>query len=516
MKNLLKTLAFFLVINGAFTSCSSDDSPTGPNTNTPQVSIESAKGKYSTTQNTMGLFEISLHAAELDFKLNFISDQVADADLLEAKLKSENYAVSQDVALYTLRNDSYWTKDNVNTTIASGQLAVSRVGEIYTIVGTLTDSQNVSYSINFSGVIDIEPEYEVVYTNQNGWYWGDNEYDHPNVAEYMTYFSQGQTDNYGELEGDGYYLSLSFYNTMAPKAWEAKIPNQTYTASTDYAIGTFNIASQEDINNGAPYYAFASFQHNDSAAGIEKEVFITGGTIKVMDQGDDQEVRFNIELQDGSRHVGKYVGYVRQGDEYTVSTLVDDKQVGPLNYGYIEYKGQSPIAGKDNNRWNIYLLSQNVTTYPQYYWLTEGTGQYLRVTIYTENGVTTDVPAGTYPLGVEVAGNAGSGGGFEVGLDYGTWFYEMNADNYSNYAPIKTGTVTIAKNAEVYTVTVQGVDDRQNAITASYSGELAFINNSNKPAAAVQGKKVNSKKATNKPQKYNWKKNLKVSKSVKK
>ncbi len=515
MKNLLKSLALFVVISASFVSCSNDDSSNGPQNDIPEITIESAKGVYSTTENNTGLFKIVLNAPNVNFDLHFISNPVAESDLLEAELKAENYIVSQEATLYTINTDSYWTKDNVQSTITSGQLTVNRNGEMYTITGTVSDAQNVSYTINFNGLIDIEPVYEVHYTKQNGWYWGDNEYDYPDVGEYMTLFSQGDTNNYGELIGDGYYLSLSFFNTMAPKAWEAKVPNQTYTPSTEYEVGTFRIASQQEIEDGAPYYAFAAFQHNDSEAGIEIEDFITGGSVKVMDNGDGQEIRFNIELHDGSRHIGKYVGNVRQGDEYTVSSLVANRQVGQLDYGYIEYKGQSPIDGKDNNRWNVYLFNENVIAYPEYYWATEGTGDYMRVTFYTENGVTADIPTGIYPLGVEIAGNAGSGGGFEVGLDYGTWFYELYTDNINNYAPIKTGTVVIAKEAGVYTITVDGVDDRQNTITASYSGQLSFVNNANKAAAPAKIKGAKTKKSLKTNHLHAWKKNVRVAQEKK-
>lgn len=513
MKNLLRSLALFVLVTPTIISCSDDDNSASNPGNNTDITIETAKGTYSTTENNKGLFNISLNAADVDFEIAFISDPVADEDLLDAELKSENYVVSAETQMYSITLDSYLTKNSTQSNIISGNLNVILTGEIYSLTGVLTDAENKTYKISYNGPIDIEPIYDVEYEKQNGWYWGDNEYDHPNVAEYMTYFSQGETNNYGELTGDGYYLSLSFFNNMAPKAWEAKVPNQTYTPSTDFEVGTFHIASQQEIDNGAPIYAFASFQHNDSNAGIELEDYITGGTVKVMENDEDQEIRFNIELRDGSRHIGKYVGNVRQGDEYTVSSLVADREVGQLDYGFIEYKGQSPIAGKDNNRWNVYLFNQGVTAYPEYYWSTEGTGDYMRLTIYTESGQTTEIPSGTYPLGVEIAGNAGSGGGFEVGLDYGTWFYAMNADNITNYAPIKTGTVTFAENDGLYTISVVGVDDRENAITANYSGELTFVNNANKPAASAKAK---SKKAVGTNKLHSYKKNLKTLQSIKK
>ncbi|MNJ94914.1 hypothetical protein D3C87_126180 [compost metagenome] len=505
MKKLIGILGIFIFVNGAFISCSDDDSPNEPGITTP---IESAEGTYLGTENNTGKFKILLHAAEGDFQLNFVSDPITNDNLLEAELKSTKYTVSQVATLYSITTDSHLAKGNAQSKIVSGELTVNRSEETYAIKGTLTDEQNISYKVDFKVLIDIEPVYDIQYDKQNGWYWGDQEYDHPNIAEYMAYFAQGETDKYGELVGDGYYISLSFYNDMAPKAWEAKIPNQTYIASSEYKVGSFRIATQQDIEDGAPYYAFASFKHNNSKEGIAKEVFITDGSVKVMDKKDDQEVRFNFELQDGSRHVGKYTGKVRQGDEYTVTTLTTDRQVGQLDHGYIEYKGKSPIAGKENNRWDIYILNQNVTTYPEYYWASEGTGDFMRITLYTPTEVTTEISAGTYPIGEENAGNAGLGAGSEIGLEFGTWFFEMKNDDFTNYAPIKTGSVIVAKNNEVYTITLEGMDDRQNMIKANYSGELTFINSASSDATSSKVKKAQGKENM-----YNWKKNSKATKA---
>lgn len=507
MKKLFGILGIFILVNGALVSCNDDDSSNGPGVATP---IESAKGTYQGTENSTGKFKILLHAAEQDFELHFISDAVADRDLLEVELKSTKYMVSQAAGLYSITTDSYIAKESAQPKIVSGELTVGRSGEIYTITGTLTDEEGISYTVDFKGPIDIEPVYDIQYEKQNGWYWGDQEYDHPGIAEYMAYFAQGETDQYGELAGDGYYISLSFYNDMAPKAWEAKVPNQTYRASSEYKVGSFRIATNEDIEDGAPYYAFASFKHNNSQEGIAKEVFITDGSIKVMDNADGQEVRFNFDLQDGSRHVGKYIGKVRQGDEYTVTSLKADRQVGQLDYGYIEYKGKSPIAGKENNRWDLYVLNQNVTIYPEYYWASEGTGDFMRISLYTPTDATTEIPNGTYPIGEEIPGNAGLGGGSEVGLEFGTWFFEMKNDGFLNYAPIKTGNVVFAKNNGVYTIAVEGMDDRQNTIKADYSGALTFINSASETARSSKAKKASGKDGL-----YNWKKNAKVAKVFK-
>ena len=485
------------------------------------VAIVSAEGVY-TSVDSNGLFNIGLNSETIDFNIHFISDIVADNDLLNAELKAGTYTIANTGDKFTITTDSYLINYGDESPIipkeliVSGELIVEYAGDIYTIAGTIRDAKNNVYIISYSGLIDIEPDYDVVFEKQNGWYWGDDDWYHPGIAEYMTNFVKGKTNTWGELDGDGYYVAFSIYHDMAPKAWEAQIPNQTYTASTNVEVGTFNVATQEYIEDEDIIYRFAYLRHIDSEAGIEEELFITGGTVDVMEHEDGQEVRFNLEVQGGTRLIGKYVGYVRQGDEYTVTTLVDDLEVETLNHGSIEYNGKTPMYGLENNRWHIYLGSENVTIISSKYgsWA-EGTGDYLRISIYTALEDTEDIPEGTYPIGEELPGNAGIGQGYEAGLDFGTWFFELKNDDFSNYAPIKTGDVVVSKTDDIYTITLTGKDDRQNIITATYTGALDFVDTTTMGATATDLKENKSNRDNEKKSLYEWKKASRAQKFMK-
>lgn len=477
MKKLSLLVSFILLTNLGLTSCSSDDNKSS---NTTPVTVDQSKGTYLGKEDSMGKFDIVLQTNKGDFHLNFISDQVEDKDLLDAPLKPTTYVVSEGSTLYTITTKSVLKNGESQSKLVEGSLVVSKSSDTYTFKGILKDELGVSYEINYTQAIDIEPIYDITYEIQNGWYWGDNIFDHPNIAEYMTYFTQGQANEYGELAGDGYYISLSFFDEMAPKAWEAKIPNKTYKASTIFETGSFKVGSREAIEGGDFDYSFASFQHNDKAAGIAEELYILDGSIKVIETNNGQEVRFNLLLENGTRHLGKYSGKVRQGDQYTRTTLRADKEVGALTQGFLEYKGKTPISGKENNRWNIYLYAETLTPHPGEYFWAEGSGESMRVTLYTDVTATTDIPLGEFPIGDENAGNAGLGGGSEPGLDWGTWYFELKNGDTTNFAPTTTGTVTIAKAGENYTISVNAIDDRDNKLTASYSGALTFVNNASR------------------------------------
>ncbi|WP_430612635.1 hypothetical protein [Flavobacterium sp. JP2137] len=514
---MIGLLGLLVLTNGVFSSCSSDDSsPKVEEEQQTEIAIKNAKGTYLGTEAAKGKFAIQLKSDDTDFELSLISDLIADKDLLEAELKSTKYSVSESGDLYTIANTSYLKKGDAQLKITKGDLDVSQTDGKYSIKGLLTDEQNIVYQINYNGLIDIEPIYETVYEIQNGWFWGDDMYDYPNVGEYMSFFTQGDYDKYGELkeDGDGYHILLSFFDVMAPKQWEGniKIPNKMYRASTKNEIGTFHVGSKEEIESGAPTFSFAKYLHNNTKEGVKQEMFIMDGAILTMDNEKGQEVRFNLELQDGSRHLGKYVGKVRQGDEYTISTLKSDKTVGTLDYGYLEYKGKSPVAGKENNRWEVYLFNENLTTMPEYYWYTEGSGEYMRLSIYTALDATTDIPVGVYPIGEEKVGTASTGGGTEVGLDFGTWYYQLQNDDFIHAAPTRSGTVTVAKVGDNYSIKVNVVDDRENKITATYNGALSFQNGERRNAAKKPNTATKNKWTSGKGKIYSKAKNNKLNK----
>ncbi|MTG99299.1 MULTISPECIES: hypothetical protein [Myroides] len=504
MKKLI-FMASCLCLGSMTTSCSSDDS--SPQVPTEEdkslnLTIENSKGTYLKTDKEAGVFNIVLDAKDTSVNLNLISNKVEEKDLLDARLTSQKYLVSDSQSLYSLTQESSITHKNEKLTILSGELDIKNNDQSYSIEGYLVDNNKQTYTIKYNSDIDIEPVYQVNYDFQNGWYWGDNPFDNPGIGEYLSFFSFGEKDKYGDLEGDGHAITITFFDEMASKAWEAKIPNKTFKSSSEFEKGTFKVISKkelEELKEGEQIYNVATLQVNNKAENIKAELYIIDGSIKVLDKNGKQEVRFNVELEDGTRHIGKYSGNVRQGDEFTVTTLKSDKQVEQLDFGYLEYKGKSPITGKELNRWNIFLFNNKLKTYPENYWQIEGSGDYLRLTMYTDVSMTTDIPTGEFTIGEEEVGFIGKGGGSEPGLDWGTWYYNVLNGDMNQYAPLKTGKVKVSKNNDTYTITIDAIDDRENKITASYSSKLQFVDHDiNKNRSLGLSNKAMNDKAKNK------------------
>lgn len=484
MKNLFYFFCSVAVCIMGLTYCNGDPDPDpGPDPDpdpTPKEFTALVSGAFIGNKNDKGIFDLVVdveskdnNGRQFEIFLTLLSDMIADDDILDAALAAQKFVISSSEDIYTIKHDGYIMENNTKIALGEGAIDVSLSGGNYTMKFNITDGNDDTYEFEYVGMIDFEPQYEALYDTQNGWYWGDNTWDYPGIGQYMSTFYVGELVDY-EIY-DGHYIALSFYDEMAPKAWEAQIPNKTYVASEGYEVGTFRIATEEirekDRWRMAAYAYYASGTDGD----VTKQ-FITGGKIKVLAKGEDQEVRFNILVEDGTRHVGKYTGYVRQGDEYTVTTLRDDVEIGQLDFGYLDYEGPSPMAGKDNNRWNIRLYNSGLTVDPSYYWGVGGVGEFVRIGIYTDHSSTTDIPVGEYPIGDEIIGNAGIGEGM-VGLDWGTWYFNLHEDT-EDAAPAKTGTITVSKTGDTYTVNIDVVDDRENHITGNYTGPLEFYDSS--------------------------------------
>lgn len=326
----------------------------------------------------------------------------------------------------------------------------------------------------YDGNIDIEPVYTVVFETQNGWYWGDSEWDFPGIGQYMSCFYKGETDAQGLVEGE--YIGFDFYADMPEKAWEAKIPSGVYTTSTEYAKGVILVGTEDDrLNNRNMIYGFAHYE--TKIDGVDSIRFVTDGMCIVDREDDEYTMKFNFLCEDGVRVVGKYVGPVRQGDEYTRSTVSGDVEMKNLSYGYVEYAGPSPMANiKGVNRWNIRLYDETVRVDPDYYWgiYNDSYGEYIVLQTYTDGHYTEFIPEGRYIISEEEVPfhvNQGQGG---WGFNFGTWYNNFKDGSNIAEAPAISGEVNVSREGENYLIELDIVDDRGYHITASYNGPLTY------------------------------------------
>lgn len=463
-----------------------------------KIAEESIVATYMGVENECGLFAFEFLTEEGDagLHLELYSDSVAGKDLLDANLAAGWYKVGEDAKPFAIKASKeegeglagsyYFTKDAegviTKRALSGGQVFVSVSDDgdaaIVSKVAVEGDTSGL-VAFDYNGKIDIEPVYNTVFDTQVGWYWGDDEYEYPNIGQYMVTLYAGKYNSEGIV--DGMSVSLSYYAEMAEKAWEAKIPEGRYVGSTEYGKGVILVATPEQIEEN-PWSIYGYAMRTEAANGEKVNTFAVeiDSKVKQLDNG-EYVLKFNMLLNTGERYVAKYAGKIKQGDEFTRSKLTGDVAMEP-GYGYVEYVGKSYI--RDGvNRWNIRLFADELVVHPEEYWGVElkGSGDYIIIEVFTDSHYTTEIPDGKYVISTEESPyhvGMGTGG---WGFNMGTWYYSINGGKEDKEAPAKSGELVLKKSGEAYELTYSFVDDRGYKIAGSYNGALTYYT---EPAAS--------------------------------
>ncbi|MBR6721450.1 MAG: BACON domain-containing protein [Alistipes sp.] len=327
-----------------------------------------------------------------------------------------------------------------------------------------------------------ETQYDVDITVPylNGTYYGS--YGGSNGYNYYIYLSEmGLVGEDSLKEGDGHCYRLDLYSSVMATDDPAILPQGVYTVdlSDSGAAGTCGITYSFHIN-------IVNGEISGSMDGLES------GTITVT----ENRVEAILELYSGQVHRVVYEGsleldYEEGGVSYdSVSTLVGDLS---LNYesDYIVAETYGDEEGIGCNWWYVYL-------YESVNWDTQEisghgfnielfvdpaaediTGTYVALT--DEN---IDNPAGTFIPG------AYDIDGYSI-YPYYSWYI---TGDYSSFAPIMDGTITITADADgVYTFTFDCVDDAGNAITGQTWGYAELYNETLTSVAKPSSKQLKSK-----------------------
>lgn len=450
--------------------------------------MDQVKAVYNGEKDGLGLFVFDFSNGSADLHLELYSDVVPEEDLLDANLAPGNYTADTVAAKgVLLAGDSWFSAkdgngDNSDLAIAGGSVyIVVTEGCQMAFITDLTMSDGSRLECEYNGPVDIEPVYTTVFEAQTGWFWGDSEWDYPGIGQYMVIFYKGEYDGQGLIEGES--LSFDFYSVMPEEAWNAEIPEGTYTTTTEYAMNTVLVATEE-IRQNERYKIWGYANYQTIQEGVDSVRFIVDGTVKVSKTADEYVMKFNFLCEDGIRVVGKYSGPVVQGDEYTRTTLTEDVVMENLGFGYLEYEGPSPMQNiKGVNRWNIRLYDNTLRVEPDQYWgiYNDSYGEYIVMQVFTDGSYTEYIPEGRYVISEEEVPyhiNQGQGG---FGFNFATWYNYFEEGEYIQQAPAITGEVNISRDGTEYIIDIEIVDDRGNTITANYQGELTYWNSYDKP-----------------------------------
>ena len=153
-------------------------------------------------------------------------------------------------------------------------------------------------------------------------------------------------------------------------------------------------------------------------------------------------------------------------------TLTPEEAAAGINNG--DKKIEGLVRGRYVNYGDYYEVG--ATNWTMVLYNESGTSS-LSIELQTERSAT-DLPVGEYPITSSLAaGTAIAGNLDEEYRTYGTiwtlWSNDWSTEVESVY--FKSGTVTVGKSGDNFSISVDGIDGHGNTITASYSGTLEFV-----------------------------------------
>ena len=319
------------------------------------------------------------------------------------------------------------------------------------LVGCNQDNDPATKACNKHDVDLVASEVSGMYYHN---YWSNSE----DVYDYGVILA-GHSDVYDLMTGNvdllpnNQYLFLDLYSEVAS-------PN--YNTSFKIPSGVYTLDLEATTNAGTANAGFTQFV-SVNADNETEEIFFALGTITVTDDLIDAML---IDDNGKSYHVqcpNQVVDNTKSGAKKEVegypSTLKGDYTV-PFTAGncdvYAENFGDYLIVNK--NMWVIYVDEFKAN----------GSREEIMLMVLADTSK--GAPVGTYDISGNVANEVALTGYLEpwLGDMNGCWWITMDAkENYTGYAPLKSGNVTITVEGDICSVTVNAVDDLGNKIVGS-------------------------------------------------
>ncbi len=296
-------------------------------------------------------------------------------------------------------------------------------------------------------------EYTATTTSGSLYYGGSNLYNY-----YIALSKVGISDN-GNLKANSEYYYFDLYSATPAQGNIARIPN-----------GTYKLTTKSNLYDGDIDATYSNLTVTDDAD--YKEIPFTNAEVVVT----DNSIVAVVDFSNGERHLITYSGSLE------IPFIDDNQGGGNTNSGYSTLTSDHLFNIEDGvfvGAWVGDLLGNGYDTCQVYmyeyldYETGEEYGDQFQIDLQLPRG-TTDI-CGTYTEGT-TAGHFIPGSAEDVGGQYlqqNSWY--MTA-GYIDFAPLVSGSVTVEKDeTNLYTFTIDTVDDKGNAIKGVFKGRGEFI-----------------------------------------
>lgn len=268
-------------------------------------------------------------------------------------------------------------------------------------------------------------------------------------------------------------LPLVFTDIWEGDWFEVEIPEGKYVFSFEsekYNVEAGEYDPEYEIVSGASIRKY----ENWSSVGSETKALYEE-SVMYVEKADDGEYKIFLDLHfhDGTTAKAYYKGELNVENTTTppyYSTLTADKSLSiELVSGTMNLLNNY----SEVNTWILYMMDANTEMTP--YGFVRGSGEYIQLELYSATSVTDAVPVGTYTIGETIAAGAARVGYNEPSNNkkLGCMYFLLQGSTEIGMAPFTSGTVTVSKDGDTYTVTAQGKDDSWKGpfnISVSYTG----------------------------------------------
>lgn len=300
-------------------------------------------------------------------------------------------------------------------------------------------------------------------------YYGTS-YSNNGEENYWLILSDLGFDNEGYGYDNGHYYTFDLYSDVTPSDLSnLKVPEGTYTLGLEgeTAVGTFT-----------PDYS----EYRDSSVSGPYEATFTEGEITISYSGDNMVAEAVLVDNLGQVHHVTYEGPCNTADpvEYTVIEMNSLAKGQMINYG-AAYGDKS----FDYNNWTIYLADATVDLDTL-----GGEGDILQLEINTEGSATTEITPGPYEMAMTLEPFTSIPGFVQEGYCFGTWYINGG----SPYNPASSGSATISKEGDVYTIDFEFNDDASHVTyKGSFTGTLELFDYSEFSASIFKAGTIDHK-----------------------
>lgn len=357
--------------------------------------------------------------------------------------------------------------EEIVTTFTGGTIEITKEGTDYTIQSNLTDGTNNVYRYRYTGKVvgeDQSPHHLPLVTSDvnapcylaEGTYFGD-------------YYKTGTSVINLQLTADGVVFCTELFAPGAESFSPDVLRPGTYTVKGDRSEWT--LTPGEEFN-----YAGWEYRPQGTYCRVIGQTdtygFATSGTIEVEQSGNQYTLTFNLTTNNGKTVTGSFTGplTLRDGTEQPVISQLEEDRVLDLSHipeGKMLYSGEWYHNGMNN--WTIYVKDESIDNID---------GMIFDFNMPDMGFLPEGIPTGTYELSSVAKENTLVPGFINTYLA-GTWYIWANAGgSYRKAAPIKTGSLTIGKEGDIWTLDFEMYDDARppHKISGSWSGPIQVVN----------------------------------------